>query len=88
MQIVKTAKHLIYSAETGEPSHACMGECRKVWWQSDLEGRIEAVASVSCPQCGGKLVSDIPEGHYQVVTKDAGPMEREGAKITNAGLKF
>ncbi len=88
MQIVKTRNHLIYSAETGAPSHACTGECGKVWWPSDLVGKIEAAAVPSCPQCGGKLVTDIPSGHYTVVTQEAGQMERNGAKITNAGMKI
>jgi hypothetical protein len=88
MQIVKTANHLIYSAEKAAPSHACLGVCKKVWWTSDMAGRTEAVAKPSCPQCGGTITTVIPEGHYSLISNDAGAMKKNGATITNAGLNL
>lgn len=88
MQIVKTKNHLIYSANQGSPSHACLGRCRKVWWEDDLPSGLAVVAKPSCPQCGGALTSEIPEGQYIVVSKNVGALEKDGAKITNAGLNL
>lgn len=88
MQLVKTKNHLIYSANEGPPSHACLGVCRKVWWEGDLPDGIAVAAKPACPQCGGALTSDIPKGYYAVVTKNAGVLEKDGAKITNAGLNL
>lgn len=88
MQIVKTRKHLIYSANQGSPSHACLGLCQKVWWEDDLPTRVAAQIKLTCPQCGGTLTSKIPEGHYEVVTKGTGELEKSGAKIANIGLNL
>jgi len=88
MQIVKTAKHLIYSAEKGKPSHACTGSCLKVWWPSDMKGHTEAAAKLTCPQCEGPITTEIPQGHYSVISSDAGVMKKDGATIMNAGLNI
>ncbi len=88
MQIVKTRRHLIYSANQGVPSHACLGSCRKVWWTDDLPSGPAIMANPACPQCGGLLTMDIPPGHYSVISSDAGTMKKNGATITNAGLNL
>jgi hypothetical protein len=88
MQIVKTKNHLIYSANAGKPSHACLGSCRKVWWPDDLPDASGVLAKLTCPQCGGTLDSDIPEGHYVVVSTEVAPLEKAGMKISNAGLNL
>ncbi|HHF0406200.1 TPA: hypothetical protein ACPJC0_006299 [Pseudomonas aeruginosa] len=86
MQIVKTKGHLIYSAHAGAPDFACLGQCRKVWWRGDLDAAV--VEAPVCPQCKGTLTSKIPEGHYVVAVADAGPLEVNGSKVTNAGLNL
>lgn len=88
MQIVKTQNHLIYSANQGPPTHACVGNCRKVWWPTDLPSGLSIVAKPSCPQCGGELTSDIPIGHYKLISSDVGTLSKNGATITNAGLNL
>lgn len=88
MQIVKTKGHLIYSANQGAPSHACLGSCQKVWWPDDVPSDLAILATPACPQCGGVLTSDIPPGHYSVISADVGPLKKGGATITNAGLNL
>ncbi len=88
MQIVKTKGHLIYSANQGAPSHACLGSCQKVWWPDDVQSNLAILANPACPQCGGTLTSDIPRGHYSVISADAGALKKDGATITNAGLSL
>lgn len=88
MQIVKTKGHLIYSANHGAPSHACLGKCQKVWWPDDLPPDLVILVNPACPQCGGALVSDIPNGHYTVISNDAGALKKGGATITNTGLNL
>lgn len=88
MQIVKTRWHLIYSASQGAPSYACLGSCRKVWWPDDVPSGVAILANPACPQCGGKLTSDIPPGHYSVISDDAGVLKKGGATITNAGINL
>ncbi|MHB2250826.1 hypothetical protein H0H12_29675 (plasmid) [Pseudomonas putida] len=88
MQIVKTKHHLIYSGNEGAPAYACLGECHKVWWQDDVSPDLAIVAEPACPQCSGRLTSNIPAGHYTVVTNQAGPLNVGGAFIRNAGLNI
>lgn len=88
MQIVKTKGHLIYCANKGAPSHACLGSCQKVWWPDDVPSDVAVLANPACPQCGGVLTSDIPKEHYSVISDDAGAMKKGGATITNAGLNL
>lgn len=88
MQIVRTKNHLIYSANKGKPAYACLGTCRKVWWQDDVPSGLAIVAVPACPQCGGPLTGDIPNGHYTVVIDQAGALNKGGAIVTNAGLKL
>lgn len=88
MQIVKTKGHLIYSANHGAPSHACLGSCRKVWWPDDVPSDVAILSSPACPQCGGPLTMDIPSGHYSVISDNAGTLKRSGATVTNAGLNL
>lgn len=88
MQIVKTKGHLIYSASQGAPSYACLGTCQKVWWPNDLPSDLAILVNPACPQCGGTLTTDIPSGHYRVISDDAGPIKKGGATITNAGLNL
>lgn len=88
MQIVKTKGHLIYSANQGLPTYACLGSCQKVWWDDDLPKDMAITSKHACPQCGGALTSKIPDGHYVIVTKDVGVLNKGGAAITNAGLNL
>jgi len=87
MPLVKTRNNLIYVAYKTAPSFGCVGKCQKVWWDEDMENRIEAAAEISCPQCGGKLEKPIPEGHYQVVVDDCEPLKNgQGMVIKNLSL--
>jgi hypothetical protein len=88
MQIVKTKGHLIYSANQGAPRYACLGKCQKVWWPDDVPSDLAILANPACPQCGGPLTSDIPPGHYSVISDEAGTLKKGGATITNAGLNL
>ncbi len=88
MQIVKTKGHLIYSANQGSPSHACLGSRQKVWWPDDVQSNLAILANPACPQCGGTLTSNIPPGHYSVISADAGALKKGGATIKNAGLNL
>lgn len=88
MQIVKTKGHLIYSANQGSPTHACLGSCQKVWWPDDIPSDIAVLAKPVCPQCAGVLTCDIPPGYYSVVSDDAGVLQKGGAMIKNVGLNL
>ncbi len=88
MQLVKTRNHLIYSGHSGNPSHACGGKCKKVWWREDVEESIAAAAVPACPQCGGPLSAATSPEHYTLVTENAEPMEIDGLQIKNAGLNL
>jgi NAD-dependent SIR2 family protein deacetylase len=88
MQIVKTRNHLIYSEHSVAPSHACLGQCGKVWWPEDVAERIAAAAVPTCPQCGGALTAAIAQKHYAIAVENAGPLKINGAQIKNVGLNI
>ncbi|POR57236.1 hypothetical protein BKM23_24760 [Pseudomonas syringae pv. syringae] len=83
--MAKTREKLIYSACQDAPSHACVGNCQKVWRQGDLPTNLVILANSACPQGGGTLTSNIAPSLYIVISADAGTMNKGGATITNAG---
>ena len=64
MNIVDTAYHLTFSDETTLPAYACVGKCKKIWWEADFKGRDESV----CPLCSGGLTSPTDGVHYKILS--------------------
>jgi NAD-dependent SIR2 family protein deacetylase len=55
MKIIKTLNHIIMVAETTLPKYACIGKCKKVWWENDMHISASILKVPTCPACGGKL---------------------------------
>lgn len=55
MKMIKTPNHIIMTVENTPPKFSCKGECKKVWWESDMHISASSLMIPSCPMCGGKL---------------------------------
>jgi predicted RNA-binding protein len=64
MIIVDTPFHITFSSHNHKPCSACVGLCKKIWWDFDL---VDYVNKAECEQCGHDLVSSIEGVHYKVI---------------------
>ena len=72
MIILDTAFHITFDARYSNPEIACTGNCKKVWWLSDFDGRDAEI----CPQCGSSdLCEAIAKVHYSVVNSANRPLK-------------
>jgi hypothetical protein len=66
MIIVDTPYHVTFDNHETKPILACVGKCRKVWWneQLSLQGK-----SLRCPQCGStNLDQAVEKVHYKILS--------------------
>ena len=89
MIVLDTAFHLTFDGKNTKPELACLGNCKKVWWQSDLENRPEN----TCPLCGHQgLTKAIEKVHYKILTSANRPLRlsdfTDFTKVTHKDKQF
>ncbi len=68
MIVVDTPFHISYSSNKAKPKYACTGDCKKSFWDTDMEDRDKSV----CPMCGGKIDRAIEGVHYKTLKRMVG----------------
>lgn len=64
MVIVDSPFHLTFSSCHYLPCRACLGKCKKVWWDFDFTDRPD---NGICHQCSGQLDDAVEGVHFKTV---------------------